>query len=150
MVRRKVYTLINIFGLAIGLTSRLLIGLYISEELSYDEHHEKASRIFRVTDNDFETGKHWAPIGPPVGKALAEKFPQIEEVVMFIPALEGVVLSNGMTEHKENGLIYSDPSVFKVFTLPILKGNTRTALDDLNSIVIKKNWLQNILALRMQ
>ena len=83
LAKYKGHTIINVFGLAVGMTCCLLILFYVLTELSYDRHHENAKRIYRVTSLNHRSGTHWACIGPPVGQALERAFPEIERVTRF-------------------------------------------------------------------
>jgi putative ABC transport system permease protein len=83
--KHRFYTLINISGLSIGIASCLIIVLYVMNELSYDKHHEKASRIYRVNGEIKFGGNHWRlAVGPaPLASALLNEFPEVENAVRF-------------------------------------------------------------------
>ena len=136
LVRQKGYAFINIAGLVVGIACCVLIGTYLYEELSYDRHHTQADRIYRVTNLELATGKQWAPIGPPVGLALAEQIPEVELVVRFLPLLGDAVLGTQAEQFKAPEGMYADASVFAAFTVPLLQGNPETALVEPNTIVL--------------
>src|SRR4051794_5496326 len=78
--KSKLYTFVNLFGLAIGITSCLLIGVYIADELSFDKFHDNADRIVRVT-MDYNFGDHQnkiAQTGTKIGPQFKRTFPQVE------------------------------------------------------------------------
>ena len=77
------YSAINAFGLGLGLACVVLIFLFVRHELSYDRHHVEADRIHRVTLKYLHNGVHWAPIGPPVGPAMARTFPEVAAMTRF-------------------------------------------------------------------
>ena len=82
LARNKVFSFINIFGLAAGLATCLLIILYITDELSYDKHHKDADRIYRLA---YSTEKEdWSAQPAPVAAALKSDFPEVEEVTRLI------------------------------------------------------------------
>ncbi len=137
IVRNKFYTIILVAGLAIGIASSLLLGIYTWNELSYDNFHEKRDRIFlvgvREKDGENESAGGWTT--PPTGPALKEFYPEIEASVRLCLWLEDVLVANGDTKHAEN-IIGADSSVFQVFTLPFISGDPKSALKEPNSIVI--------------
>src|SRR5690606_8201837 len=85
LLRGKIFSVINITGLAIGLTAFLLLALYIKDELSYDRFHEQADRIYRVSREflaeDGSTDLHLAQVAPPYGPLIAQDFPEVERRV---------------------------------------------------------------------
>ena len=85
LVRNKVFSLINIVGLATGLVICLLIMLYIFDEISYDKHHKNLERLFRVA---YKTGKgtQWAALAAPVAWGLKNDMPEIEQVTRLMKA----------------------------------------------------------------
>ena len=86
LVRHKVYSFINIFGLAIGIAACLLISFYVKDELNYDAYHEDSDRIFRVAfESKDRTGSPIFATAPgPLAPALKEEFPQVERAVRFV------------------------------------------------------------------
>ena len=132
-------SLINFFGLLFGFTCILVIGIYIRHELSYDRYHKNAERIFRVTHNE-RAGeipgiRHLATVGPPVGPALKETFSQVEDAVRFRYSPDRIMRVNDR-QYYESRVFYVDPSVFHVFSFPLLEGNEKTALSLPNNVVI--------------
>src|SRR6056297_3848620 len=89
----KGYTIINVFGLAIGLASAILILLFVQDELSYDKHHKKADQIHRITltgrimADDLNVALSSYPIGP----TLKEEFPAVENAVRIQPQEKSVI-----------------------------------------------------------
>ena len=119
IVRQKGYAMINIAGLAIGITSCLLILLYISDELSYDRFHEKEGRIyrlfFRYTSPNGESFNH--AVGPyRLADELAARYPEIEEAVRlsFTSPME---LRYGEIEFVEDNVMLADSNIFNVFSI---------------------------------
>ena len=137
--RQKGYTFINVAGLAVGMACCLLIVLYVQNELAYDRHHDHADRIFRLTvAYTYEGGTHWAPIGPPVGPAFMAQMPEVEQITRIFPFGNRAVLQYEDRQFEESDGVYADSTVFEVFTLPLLRGDAKTALAAPGSIVLSE------------
>ncbi|EHQ26291.1 ABC transporter permease [Mucilaginibacter paludis] len=138
--KNKGFTALNVLGLALGLTAFLLIVLYVVDELSYDRYNTNADRIYRVNE-DLKLGNNtvqYAVCMPPLAQTLKADFPDIENVVRLKKADSFRIKKNGQTILEDN-VIYADPSIFDVFTLPIISGNAHTALKEPNSIVLTES-----------
>lgn len=131
--------MINFFGLVIGFTCCGLISLYVINELSYDRYNENADRIYRVVHNERTAEvpgpRYLGTVGPPVGPALKQKYPQVEEAVRFRYTRERIVRA-GEIQNYESRMYYADPSVFKIFSFPFIAGDPSNALTLPNSVVI--------------
>jgi putative ABC transport system permease protein len=140
LTKNKGFTLINIGGLAIGLACFLMIALYIRHELSYDSYHEKAENIYRVVHH---SGKgniedRWIWGNAPVGPALKADFPEIVEVARF-SGRSDIMLEYNKKTFQEANTFYADPTVFDLFSWPMLSGNPKTALETAYSIVLTES-----------
>lgn len=127
----------NVFGLAMGLSVFLLIVFYVYDELTYDRYNTNADRIVRV-NSDLKYGGadvHYAITAPAVGVAAKREFPEVENDVRIKP-VGALRFKKGTEEIQEDRAVYCDTSIFRVFTLPMIKGDSRTALAEPNSIVI--------------
>jgi putative ABC transport system permease protein len=139
LIKNKGFTVLNVLGLSLGLASCLLIILYVVDELSYDRYNTKADRIYRVNE-DLKLGEnnvHYAVCMPPLAKTLKSDFPYIENTVR----IKNVGLRHvkkGTTNILENNIAFADPSLFDVFTLPMINGNPASALAEPNSVVINE------------
>lgn len=131
--------MINFFGLIIGFTCCGLISLYVINELSYDRYNENAGRIYRVVYNERTAEvpgpRYLGTVGPPVGPALKQKYPQVEDAVRFRYSRERIVRV-GELQNYESRIYYADPSVFKIFSFPFVAGDPGTALTLPNSVVL--------------
>jgi putative ABC transport system permease protein len=139
--KHRFYTLINISGLSIGIASCLIIVLYVMNELSYDKHHENASRIYRINGEIKFGGNHWQlAVGPaPLASALLSEFPEVESVVRFRSQGSFLVKSEGSaTSIKEYNINRTDSTFFKIFSVPVLEGDPNTALKEPNTIAISR------------
>lgn len=136
----KSYSFINIVGLAFGLASCIIILLYLNNELSYDKHHKKADRIARVASFIDFSGSYLelATTSAPMGPTLRNDYTEVEDMVRFRPRGEFLVRS-GDINIKESDIIFSDPSVFNVFTIPVIHGNGETALIEPYTLALSKS-----------
>lgn len=134
--RYKGYSFINIAGLALGMACFFLIVLYVKFELSYDRFHENRDRIYQVLNRYDREGRiSWHGYSPaPLAPALKNDFPEILDAVRVNST--GGIFTYKDKSFIERGLLLVDPSFFKVFTFPLLKGNPENAFPDKNSIVI--------------
>jgi putative ABC transport system permease protein len=137
--RSKTSFFINFSGLLLGFLCCGLIGLHLHHELSYDAVHEKSDRIYRITHNEtageIPGHRHLATVGPPVGPAFKETFPEVENFVRFRSTPDRIVRV-GDKQNYEARIFYVDSTVFNVFTFPFEAGDPRTALNLPNSVVI--------------
>lgn len=134
LARKKVFSFINIFGLTVGLTSCILIGLFIADELSFDSFHKNADRIVRVT-MEFKKGSipnRFATTGTKVGPQFKRTFPEVEDYTRTM--IGNAIISTGTTRFSENRLLYADASFLKLFSFPMLSGEA-------NSLSQKENIL---------
>lgn len=140
LLKNKGFTVLNILGLSLGLISCLLIIFYVVDELSYDRYNTKADRIYRVNE-DLKLGENnvlYAVAMPPLAKTLKAEFPYVENTVRIKNAGSLHVKLNN-SSILENGFAFADPSLFDVFTLPMINGNPKTALAEPNSVVITES-----------
>ena len=137
--KQRGYTFINILGLAIGLAACLLAILYIMDELSYDRYNDKADRIYRFTADVTREGQEIKIIGAgaPVGPALVEGFPEVEDAVRFREA-DSIRVKAGEASFREKRVVYSEPSFFNIFSVPLVKGDPRTALAPPKSLILSR------------
>lgn len=133
----KVFSLINTLGLAIGLAVCLLITLYVLDETGFDTFNTHADRIYRVDSDIKFGGNHFvmATVPEPMGAALKRDFPEVEQVVRF-RNYGGFLVKKGSENLQEDRVVYTDSTLFSVFTLPMIAGNAATALVDPGSVVI--------------
>jgi putative ABC transport system permease protein len=133
------YSIINIAGLAIGLACCSFILIWVVDELSYDKFHENAPYLYRVEENQYYSGRvyHVTVTPYPLAPALKQDFPEIIEATQYV-GLGGQLLRYGEKASFETGIKAVAPSFFRMFTYPIVKGDSNTALDDPLSVVISE------------
>jgi putative ABC transport system permease protein len=134
--KNKLYTFVNITGLTVGIVSCILIGLYISQELSYDRFNDKADRIARITMQftDGATVGRAALTGTRAGPQLQRTFPPITAFTRTI--LYTSTVAKGDKLFNENNFLFADSSFFNIFSFPLIKGNPATALSAPGQLVI--------------
>lgn len=134
LLRFKVYTLINLVGLSIGLSVAVLILLFVTDELGFDKFHEKGDRIFKIVTANGEGGgmetNAW-----PVAHKLVNEYPEVEAVVYTRRAPASFKV-NYEGKRYEHNTFYAGEHFFNIFTFPLTEGDAQTALKDPYSIVI--------------
>ena len=143
LLRYKGFSLINIFGLAIGITCCVLVSLFIMDETSYDKYNKDAGRIYRVVKdfvNDDGSKLPDATTPPAIGAAIQKEVSEIEHVARLMPGWGSkFYVRNGEKRFIEENVYRADSSVFDVFTFQFIEGNPKTALKDLNDIVLTES-----------
>ncbi len=143
LARRKLYTMLNISGLALGIASFLIIGLYIVNELSYDRYHEHSDRIYRVCQiSDFGgVGENSASLPFPVAFTLKAEYPGLVEEVTRVFNFQSprTLIEHGDRKFVERRVYFADSTFFDVFDYEFLLGNPDRALDESMSMVISES-----------
>jgi putative ABC transport system permease protein len=136
---QKAYAVINVGGMALGLSCTLLIFLWVRDELRYDRFHAKADRIYRVVLSTSDDGQPTNANGSfGLGPALKKDFPEIEETVRIRKMEQSPKRYVGYEDRKfyEPRFFYAEPSLFTVFDFPLVRGDAATALTDPGSVVL--------------
>ncbi len=140
LLRHKGFSLINIFGLAVGIACCVLVGLFIMDELSYDRYNKDSERIYRVVKdfvNDDGSRLPDATTPPAIGAAIQKDIPEIEKMTRLFPGWGSkFYVRHGEKRFIEENVYRADSSVFDVFTFSFLKGDAKTALLDPHAVVI--------------
>ncbi|MEL6924964.1 MAG: ABC transporter permease, partial [Bacteroidota bacterium] len=141
--KQKIYAAINIGGLAIGIACCMLIALYIKHELSYDRHHSKADRIYRVTrDMNMQGLQNINAVTPaPLAKTLKKDYPEVVKAARINPYFAGtnLVLPEGAQQKSfEKSFVFADQEFFEIFDLPLLHGDVNNLLNQPDQVVITK------------
>lgn len=138
--KHSFYSLINIFGLSVGVAICIIITLFVVNELSYDKNFKDADRIYRVHSDIIFGGNHWNMVlaPAPMAEAMPEDFPEVEAAVHF--RQRGSYLVKKEDENiKENNVIWSGKDFFKVFGVPLLEGNIEGVLAEPNTMAISQS-----------
>jgi len=137
LIRHKVFSLINIAGLAIGITSAILILLYVQDELNYDKFHENADQIYRVglqatsQGNEIAVALSCLPMAP----VLAQDYPEVISTTRLFTFTKYIIRYK-RNSFPEDRFFYADSSFFGVFNTGLLRGDPATALARANTVVI--------------
>jgi putative ABC transport system permease protein len=137
--KNKIFSFINILGLAIGLTCCLLIAAYVRDETGYDRYPAKAGNIYRV-DLGLQgntNAAHYPSVDVAVGPGIKANYPEVLEYTRLVRQ-DGLFVQYGLKQFKEQKLALADSNFFHVFTIPFLEGDARTALTQPHSIVVTK------------
>lgn len=140
LMKRKKFSFINVFGLAIGMASALLILTYVSFEFSFDKMHAKHDRIYRV-QSTFHEGEvltdYWASSSFGYGSAMKENLAGIEDYTRIGTLLQPEqIVKYGELTLRENQIAYADPGFFRLFDFELLKGDKKTCLSMPGQVVI--------------
>ena len=153
LMKNKMSTFINVFGLTIGLTCCILITLYIRHELSYDRHHPDGERLVQL-EAEFKSvngPKKMATAAAPIAAAMKMDLPEIEETTRLVSLFQDdKTLIQYQKNSGEEQSFYetkgylTDPPFFRMFRYNFLEGNPSTALDKPNTIVICEDMARKI------
>ena len=144
MLKNRVTSFINLFGLATAFTAILLILLYVLNEVSYDRYHVHKGRIWRISREGMDAHGipelHFGHVNFALAEHIKDDFPnQVEEAVRFSDNSNTLITADNKKSFVESRLFFADPNVFKVFSWNLVKGNPATMLHDINSIVISQS-----------
>lgn len=143
--RNRFTTFINVFGLAVGLCACLLIYIYVENELSYDQHHSKKDRIYRVSSEITLTGQtdKFGYSSFMLSPTLKQDYPEVEEAVRVMPLKKQTMWVENVPFQFEDNLM-SDEGFFRIFDYEFLEGNPATALTEPGSAVITDEVAQKL------
>ncbi len=141
ILRHKVYSVINLIGLSIGIASFVIILIYVQHEFSFDKFFKNSDRLYRVgLKYNIDGVKFYSSLDPvPLASGLKQEFSEIEEVTR----LYNKFFSGGYTlvkykekQFREEKLFWADSTVFDVLSIKLIKGNKKKALVNTNSVVL--------------
>ncbi|TMI95980.1 MAG: FtsX-like permease family protein [Bacteroidetes bacterium] len=140
--KNKLYSGINITGLTVGLAACLLIGVFISHELSYDKFNKNADRIVRVTMEykNAETINTTATTGTKVGPQFKRTFPAVEDYTRAF--ISHGIIKYGEKIFDEQRILFADQPLFKIFSFSLVEGDASAALDAPDKIVLTRSMAQ--------
>jgi len=148
--RKKLFSLVNLLGLTIGLTSSFLILLYVDHELTFDRFHKNTENIYRVYMHQpgnqvFGSSSDLWVTTPTILKPTWEKdLPEIDKIANIRSWGEEVFLRKGQLINER--IIYADPELLEIFTFPLSSGSKKTALNDPFSLLISQRMAQKYFA----
>jgi len=131
------YSILNILGLTLGISSALFLIIYVSDEISYDRYHEKADRIYRVSSKITEPDDQftWNVAQIPFGPQVVQDYPEVQSFVRFIPMGRSLYKYEDK-EFNEEDFFYVDSTLFDIFTYKVIKGEVKTALLQPKKIIL--------------
>lgn len=142
IAKEKIYSVINVVGLTIGITCSLFLVLYIMDELSYDSFHEKKDKIYRVVthfqepDNTFS----WPNAQIPLAQELEENYTEVEKAIRLIPeGRELFVNAEKDRRFYEEEIFFADSSLFEVLSFEFVSGSPSSSLKEPNSMVLTES-----------
>lgn len=140
LLRQKTFSLINIFGLSMGLAACLLLYFYVHHELSYDSYHPQADRVARLTtiihSPGSDLGMALAPFA--AGANLLRSFPEVQAIVR-IDDESDLVIDSGTEIISPKNFMYSEPAIFSIFSFTFLEGTEAGALSEPNTLVLSRS-----------
>ena len=131
--KHKFVSAIHLIGLVIGMSSALFIWKYVHHEKGYDQFHEHADRIYRVRTDRLKNGEpfmQFAAGAACAGPVIQQNFPEVESYVKMTSSSEAVYASSPGTSFRENKVYYATPSLFEVFSFPLVQGDPNTCLNE--------------------
>lgn len=136
LFNRRFSTIMNVTCLAVGIAGALLIALYVTDELKYDQYHKKKENLFRITSKYQQEGSEYlsAQTDGNVATTMLQKFPEVERATRLL-SKDDVFLYHNATAFKE-GIIYADAGFTEVFSIDLLAGSQTTCLINPSSIII--------------
>jgi len=138
--KTKLFSLINILGLSIGISSCLLIWHYVNFEKSYDQFHPDSDRIYRLRYERYaEDGSavKFASCCPPAGKLIRERFPEVEKLGRMFKYSATVSFED--IRFLEERIFFSEPDIFEIFQLNFIEGNPMSSLGQPNNAFISQS-----------
>ena len=141
LLKNKFYSLLNIGGLTVGLSVGILILLWVQDEKSFDRYHSKADLIYRL-ENRVGTGSSkqiWTNTVAPIGPMAKKELPMVTDAVRMTDAYAYSNFTYKDKEFDEDGVAFTDPSLFTVFDFPLVKGNAANPFPDIHSVVLTES-----------
>jgi putative ABC transport system permease protein len=136
LTKNKAFSLINIFGLAIGLTCFMFMAAFVFNELSYDKYPAQARNIYRVILSVTGNGDlaAYPMVDVAVGEGMKNAFPEIKATTRLAPVTDFIKYND--KQFKEEKIAFADSNFLQMFCIPLIEGDTRTALVQPNSLVV--------------
>jgi putative ABC transport system permease protein len=145
--KRKLFSLLNIFGLALGMAVALVLWQYATFELDYDQHNEKADVLYRVTSSIYSSGEQWDVAGHDFGPSLQSEIPEIKSFIRVHPMYGGGLVnytnkSGKVVRFRETELHYVDSTILTAFTFRPIYGQLVGALSKPSTAVLTNKMAQ--------
>ncbi len=141
LYRHKAYTMVNVIGLAVGLSVCLIIGLFVRQELSFDRFHPNAGRVYRIVQNSSYGQSGRTP--PGLAAAIESRFPEIEHATE-VPWSQRALFRQQEKSFMLEGIKCVDENFFEVFPFPLVQGNPQTALAQPGQMIITRSLAKKL------
>ena len=139
------YSTLNILGLTIGITTTLLLLIYVFDELSYDQFHENKTNLYRVSSHITETDDDfvWTVAQIPFAQQVKQDYPEVEDAIRF-QGIGKSLFTYEDIEFYDEDVCYVDSTVFDVFSFKLLSGDPKTVLNEPKSIVLSESFAKKL------
>ncbi len=146
LVKQRIYTAINVLGLAVSIVSCLLIVLYVKHEVSYDTFFPEGDRVYKVTlERKYPNhSTYFAAIPHSYATVMRKDFPEVENALQLQGPIKNLIVTYKVRESEvkvfeEDNFILADSSFFSFFDVPFVKGDKRTAMSLPNQVVVSQS-----------
>lgn len=139
LFKDKLYSFVNIMGLAIGMACCVIIYLYVSFESSYDTYHQNYPNIYRMVSVSHEPDRitEFAPSSPMMGQSTKDNFPEVKRLLRFSGSSR--YFSLGEKKFFDNRLLYADSTLLDVFSFRIKEGQVKNSLNKPYTVVLTES-----------
>ena len=139
--KRKLFSFINVVGLSVGIACFFLIAINLMDEFSYDNFHENTDNLYRVALKRIypDNVVNYAIIPSSIGVAMLNDFPEVEDITRIMKMRQEFILRYEDKTYEENKLFFVEPKFFKMFNIPLLKGNPDQVFSTPNSLVMTRD-----------
>ena len=139
-MKNKLFSFINIAGLATGLACFMFIAVFVYSELSYDRYPAQSNNIYRVIVSVTGNGDvaAYPNVDNAIGPGLKDAFPEVKSFTRIVTAQDFVKYDD--KQFKEEHLAFADSNFLQMFSIPLLEGNTQDPLAEPNSVVVTKHF----------
>lgn len=137
IIKNKAYSFINYIGLTCGLTLALLILAYVRNEMTYDQFHEKANRLYRF-GYTVSNGMKIASTPPPIAPALKSYYPEVEDVARVYSRNVSINIPGTSNTFEESNVLFADSAITNLFTFQFLKGSPNKALHEKFTVLLSE------------
>jgi len=139
--KRKLFSLINVIGLSVGIACFFLIAANLMDEFSYDNFHENQDNLYRVALKRIypDNVVYYAIIPFSLGEAMLNDFPEVENMTRVFKVFQKAVFRYEDKTYEEDKIFFVEPKFFEIFNIPLVEGNATQVFSNPNSLVITRD-----------
>ena len=139
--KRKLFSLINVIGLSVGIACFFLIAANLIDEFSYDNFHENKDNLYRVALKRIypDNVVNYAIIPSSLGEAMLNDFPEVENMTRIFKVFQKAVFRYEDKTYEEDKIFFVEPKFFEIFNIPLVEGNPAQVFSNPNSLVITRD-----------